>query len=210
MDFFAGSGTSGQAVLELNSKDGGKRKFILVQLPESTGREDYRTISDITKARVGKVITKLNQDSAESNGGNKEDRGFRVFKLAESNFKPWAATVPPDADALTAQLEMHVEHLRIGRTDQDILYEILLKSGFPLTVSLQTIQIAGKTAYSIPNGALFICLERHLTLESIRAMAERRPARVVCLDEGFAGNDQLKANAVHIFRGSGVVSFKTV
>lgn len=78
LDFFAGSGTTAQAVLELNAKDGGHRKFILVQLPEPTGREDYPTIADITKERVRRVIKKLGTDD-----------GFRVFKLAESNFTAW-------------------------------------------------------------------------------------------------------------------------
>ena len=75
---------------------------------------------------------------------------------------------------------------------------------------METLTLAGKTVYSVADGALFICLERELTLELIRAMAEQKPERVVCLDEGFAGNDQLKANAVQIFKTKGVTSFKTV
>ena len=75
---------------------------------------------------------------------------------------------------------------------------------------METLTLAGKTVYSVADGALFICLERELTLELIRTMAEQKPERVVCLDEGFAGNDQLKANAVQIFKTKGVTSFKTV
>ena len=141
---------------------------------------------------------------------SKQDRGFRVFKLAESNFMPWNAEVPHDAPALERQLEMHVDHIREGRTGEDILYEILLKSGFPLTTPVETITLAGLTVHSVAGGALFICLERELTLELIRAMADKKPERVVCLDEGFAGNDQLKANAVQIFKTKAVTSFKTV
>jgi adenine-specific DNA-methyltransferase len=85
---------------------------------------------------------------------------------------------------------------------------MLLKSGFPLTTPVEA--LTGKTVHSVAGGALFICLERELTPELIRAMAERRPERVVCLDEGFAGNDQLKANAVQIFKTKGINSFKTV
>lgn len=94
LDFFAGSGTTAQAVLELNKKDGGNRSFILVQLPEPTGREDYPTIADICKERVRRVIKKLideDQGKLDLDEIKKQDRGFRVFKLGESNFKPWNA-----------------------------------------------------------------------------------------------------------------------
>jgi len=216
LDFFAGSGPLAKAILTQNHDDGGNRRFILVQLPEPTGREDYPTIADICKERVRLVIKKLNKkDTAKGVGlfddnGSQQDRGFRVFKLAESNFKPWNADVPHDAPALERQLELHVDHIREGRTADDILYEILLKSGFPLTTPVETVTLAGLTIYSVASGALFICLELALTLEVIRAMADKKPERVVCLDEGFAGNDQLKANAVQIFKTKGVTSFKTV
>lgn len=213
LDFFAGSGTTAHAVLDLNKQDGGNRKFILVQLPEPTGRPDYPTIADICKERVRRVITKLNDEDEgklDLDSAKQQDRGFRVFKLAESNFTPWDAEMPHDAAALAQQLELHVDHIRAGRTAQDLLYEILLKSGFPLTTPVEPLQLAGKTVYSVAGGALLLCLERVLTLDIIRAMAEHKPERVVCLDAGFAGNDQLKANAAQIFKTKGVTSFKTV
>ena len=223
LDFFAGSGTTAHAVLDLNKQDGGNRKFILVQLPEPTGREDYPTIADITKERVRRVIQNLARGDAE--GAEKKqpdlftsatsapprepDRGFRVFKLAESNFTTWDADQSQDAGDLAVQLLRHIDHIREGRTPDDILHEILLKSGFPLTTSVSTVTLAGKPVYSVANDALFICLSRALTLELIRAMAEKKPARVVCLDAGFAGNDPLKTNAVMIFETQGVY-FQTV
>lgn len=238
LDFFAGSGTTAQAVLELNKQDGSNRKFILVQLPEPTDRKDYPTIADITKERLRRVIKKFDDEDGgklDLEGAKPQDRGFKVFKLAESNFKPWNADVPHDTPALEKQLDLHVDHIREGRTADDLLYEILLKSGFPLTAPVETLRLpphptplppgerekdggalllgereTSKTVYSVAGGALFICLERDLTLELIRAMAEKKPERVVCLDEGFAGNDQLKANAVQIFKTKGVTSFKTV
>ena len=213
LDFFAGSGTTGQAVLELNNQDGGNRKVILVQLPEPTQRTDFPTIAEITKERVRRVIRKLNDEDVEKldlDSKQKLDRGFRVFKLAESNFKPWNADVPHDAPTLEKQLDLHVDHIRDGRTADDLLYEILLKSGFPLTTPVEALKLAGKTVHSVAGGALFICLEDALTLDLIRGMAEKKPERVVCLDEGFAGNDQLKANAVQIFKTKGITSFKTV
>ena len=213
LDFFAGSGTTAHAVLDLNKKDGGNRKFILVQIPEPTGRNDFPTIAEITKERVRRVIRKLNDEEAgtlDLAGGAKQDRGFRAFKLAESNFKAWNADVSHDPRALVQQLELHTAHIREGRSEEDILYEILLKSGFPLTTQIEKIALGGQVAYNIAKGAMFICLERKLTLEVIRALAACKPERVVCLDAGFAGNDQLKTNAVQIFRTNGVTSFKTV
>lgn len=214
LDFFAGSGTTAQAVLELNKQDGRNRKFILVQLPEPTGRQDYPTISDICKERVRRVIKKLNAEDESKlplDGSQKPDRGFKVFKLAESNFNAWNANLPTgDVGALKQQLLLHIDHIREGRTPNDILYEVLLKSGFQLTTPVEKLTMEGKTVFSAAGGALFICLERNLTLELIRSMAEQKPERVVCLDEGFAGNDQLKANAVQIFKTKGITSFKTV
>ena len=136
--------------------------------------------------------------------------GFRVFKLVESNFKPWNAQIPQNSAALTKQLELHIDHIREGRSQRDILYELLLKSGFPLTVPVETLNFAGKEIFSVASGALFICLENELTVEVMRSMAAKKPERVVCLDAGFSGNDQLKANAVQIFKSQGVPSFKTV
>ena len=104
---------------------------------------------------------------------------------------------------------MHVDHLREGRIAPDFLYEILLKSGFPLTAGVEKLALGGVEVFGVAGGALLICLERKLTLDTIRAMAEKKPERVVCLDEGFAGNDQLKTNAVQTFKAKGVV-FRTV
>ena len=225
LDFFGGSGTTGQAVLELNNQDGGNRKFILVQLPEPTDQKDYPTIADITKERVRRVIQKISREDAESAkadadantlnlGGfapsreTKQDLGFKVFKLQGSNFKTWNADVPKDSAAVEAQMEMHIRHIVDGRTQEDLLYEILLKSGFPLTTPIETLTLAGKTVFS--TGTMLICLEKKLTPEVIKEMAARKPERVVCLDEGFAGNDQLKTNAVQTMKTKGVTSFRTV
>jgi len=108
------------------------------------------------------------------------------------------------------QLEMHVHHLVDGRTQEDILFEILLKSGFPLTTPIKELKLADLTVYSIADGAMLICLEKRLTPEVIKEMAALKPERVVCIDEGFAGNDQLKTNAVQTMKTKGVTSFRTV
>ena len=211
LDFFAGTGTTAQAVLELNQQDGGSRKFILVQLPEPTDQAEYPTIAEITKERVRRVIKKINASEAgQLPLEAPQDRGFWVFKLAQSNFNPWNAQLPQDAAALARQLELHIEHIRAERSTDDILYEILLKSGFPLTTPVETLTLAGKQVFSVAGRALLICLEPELTLEVIRAMAALKPQRVVCLDVGFAGNDPLKANAVQIFKTQNIPSFKKI
>lgn len=141
VDFFAGSGTTAHGVLLGNRRATAQRHFICIQLPEpitsdsDAGRNALsigcRTIADICKERVRRVIQKLNDDEAgklDLDGGKKQDRGFRVFKLAESNFKPWNAEVPKDDHTLALQLENHIDHIRDGRTDDDLLYELLLKS----------------------------------------------------------------------------------
>jgi adenine-specific DNA-methyltransferase len=212
LDFFAGSGTTAQAILDLNAADEGSRKFILVQLPEGTGRSDYPTIADIAEERVRRVIRQLADAGAAKlslENGGQQDRGFRVFKLAQSNVKEWDASVAHDVEAVEAQLALSVDHLRHDRNDLDIVYEVLLKSGYPLSSRVSTEDIDGKRAHSLANGGFLICLERSLTLALIRAIAARKPERVLLLDEGFAGNDQLKTNAVQTFKEKNVV-FRTL
>ena len=212
MDFFAGSGTVAQAVLDLNREDGGNRRFILVQLPEPTNRKDFKTIADITKERVRRVIQRSMQEAEGTlDLSNRPKEGFRVLKLATSNFNVWnASTESTTPDALEQQLELHIEHIRRGRYWEDLLYEILLKSGFPLTTPVETFGVEGKAVHSAANGAMLICLDRNLTHETITAIAALKPERVVCLDEGFAGNDQLKTNAVLIMKSKGVTKFQTI
>ena len=222
LDFFAGSGSTAEAVLQLNAEDQANHKFILVQLPEPCNSKErtgkaalkagFPNIAEIAKERVRRAIKRLTTDEAGSLPFDKtfQDRGFRVFKLAESNFTTWDAQVAHESSALHKQLDLHVDHIRDERTPEDIFYELLLKSGFPLTTPVAKQEIGGKTVFTVAGGALVICLERELTLELIRAIAGLKPERVVLLDEGFAGNDQLKANAVQTFRTKGIVKFQTV
>ncbi len=236
LDFFAGSGTTAHAVMAQNAADRCNRRYIMVQLPEvlDPSNRDQKTaadfcdklkkprnIAELTKERLRRAGKKVQQENSLFAG----DFGFRTFKLDQSNFTTWDAGMRHEPEALQRQLELHVDHIRDGRTPDDILYELLLKSGFPLTTPVEKVTFPespgsphpdpllkgeGKVVYSVAGGAMAICLDRELTLDLIRAIAERKPERVVCLDEGFAGNDQLKANAVQIFKTKGVTSFKTV
>jgi len=230
LDFFAGSGTTGQAAIETATEIQANRQFILVQLPEKIDSAKFQSIADVTKERLRRVIKKIeaehvvelkkqqrmldftNADQLATEVGAPKtlDLGFRVFKLDQSNFNAWNSSVEHDSAKVERQLDLHIDHIRDNRTPEDILYELLLKSGFPLTTPVEQQTIEGKTVYSIAGGALMICLDGNLTLRLIRAIAELKPERVVFLDEGFAGNDQLKANAVQTFKTKGVASFRTV
>lgn len=214
LDFFAGSGSTGQAVIAQNIQDGGNRHFILVQLPEPLPKPEtsLRTISDIAKERVRRVIQR-NEKEAEGKLDleSRPKEGFRVLKLATSNFTIWnAATETTTPEALGQQLELHIDHIQKGRASEDLLYEILLKSGFPLATPVETFGIDRKAVHSVANGAMLVCLALQLTHETIKGIADLKPERVVCLDEGFAGNDQLKTNAVLIMKSKGVTKFQTI
>jgi adenine-specific DNA-methyltransferase len=212
LDFFAGSGTSAQAVLDQNREDSGNRTFILVQLPEPTDNEDFKTIAEVTKERVRRVIQRSEKGVEEKlNLGSNSKAGFRVLKLATSNFSVWSATTETiTPDELGHQLDLHIDHIQKGRASEDLLYEILLKSGFALTTPVETFGIDGKAVHSVANGAMLICLALQLTHETIRGIADLKPERVVCLDEAFAGNDQLKTNAVLIMKSKGVTKLQTI
>ena len=220
LDFFSGSCTTAHANLDLNKEDGGNRKFIMVQLPEPTDENSeafkagYKTIADIGKERIRRVIKRIQEEQKQkkdlfSVDKPKLDLGFKVFKLQPSNFKLWDDQVAKEKDAIKNQLEMFVEHINPKSSQEDILYELLLKSGFPLTTKIEQLTMTDKAVFSIDEDAMLICLEKDLTPEVIKAMAEKKPVRVVCLDEGFHGNDQLKTNAVQIMK-SREITFRTV
>ena len=206
LDFFAGSGTTAQAVIELNKEDGGSRNFIMVQLPEPTNNPQLPTISDITKERVRRVITKLDGIDKNTVGA---DRGFKVFKLASSNFKTWDAdATPKDAAGLAQQLKLYVSNVEPGRSPDDILYELLLKAGLPLSAVVEKIT-KPQEFYTVAEGVLLVCLADPILTETLAAMRERKPQRVICLDTAFHGNDQLKTNTVLDMKSAGI-EFRTV
>ncbi len=220
LDFFSGSSSTAHATFDLNKEDRGSRKFIMVQLPEPTDENSeaykagFKTIADIGKERIRRVIKKIQAEHEEKKdlfSGNKPalDLGFKVFKLQPSNFKLWDGEVAKDKDSIERQLALFVEHINPKSSQEDILYEILLKSGFPLSTTIEKIKLAKKTVFSLADGSMFICLEKELTPEVIKAMAEQKPIRVVCLDEGFKANDQLKTNAVQIMKTRNI-TFRTV
>jgi len=170
LDFFAGSATTAQAVYELNVEDGGNRRFIMVQLPEvcdeasDAFKAGFKTITEIGVARCKKVAEKINVEKPKYDG----DLGFKFFKLAKSNIMLWN----PDRRDLEKSLLSHQEHLIEGRTEQDVLYELLLKRGVDLAAPIESRDVAGKKLYSIGYGVLFAFLDESIDREQVEDIAQ--------------------------------------
>jgi len=156
LDFFAGSSSAAHAVMELNSKDNESRRFLMVQLPEkcSEKSEPYKkgvkTISEISIERVRRAAATY-QDSDDANSS---DYGFKLFKLSNSNLRLWN----PERADLEESLLSHEDHIVQGRSEQDVLFELLLKRGVDLAVPIELREVDGRTIYSIGYGVLFACL----------------------------------------------------
>jgi adenine-specific DNA-methyltransferase len=208
LDFFAGSASLASGVMLQSEIDESRRRWIMVQLPEpcTEGSEafkaGFRTIAEIGKERIRRASRKIADaggNQLDINRNANLDLGFKTFKLDRSNFRLWNGNLASDEE-LGWQIDMHVDHLAPTSTADDVLYELLLKAGFSLATNVQIIELAGKQVFSVEDGALLICLEKEITAELIDALAEANPLQVICLDEAFKGNDQLKANAVQTFK----------
>ena len=214
LDFFAGSGSTGHAVWRYNLKASGGHRYILVQLPEPIDDHAFgaKTIAELTRQRLIRAAKKLSGEYPDQSG----DLGFRVFKLAESNLRAWE----PELVDLEGTLLANAEHIVPGRTEQDILYELLLKLGLDLCVPIETKQIAAKTVQSIGGGALIACLADGLTKDVVENLSagivawwkELAPAvetRVVFKDSGFA-DDVAKTNMAAILNQNGILDVRSL
>jgi adenine-specific DNA-methyltransferase len=199
LDFYAGSGTTGEALI---LEKGVNAKFILVQLPEKVEGESesgknaislgYSFVSEISRDRIKKICEKHFQ--------NVDGIGFKTFKLDKSNFKRWQKILPDtSAEKVIEQLELHIEHIEHGAKQSDLLYEVLIKAGYKPTAKVESSNIAGGTIYTVEDGEMLICLDENISKELVDAVIELSPPQFVCLDSAFSGNDQLKANAVQTF-----------
>lgn len=210
LDFFSGSATTAHATMQLNAEDGGNRKFILVQLPEKLDenseayKDGYETICDIGEERIRRAGEKIKEDLDETQT-NDLDIGFKVFQLDSSNIREWNI----DFDSLEDRLDLFETPFIEGRTQLDIVYEIMLKQGLELTDSIDSILVEGKTVYDIGNGNIFICLEDKIEMNVSKAIIEkwnqygRETSNVVLSDAGFAGNDSDKLNCIELLKDAG-------
>lgn len=227
LDFFCGSGTTGHAVMAANSKDNGSRRYIVVQLPEPLDSSDKtqktsadfcdriskpRTISELTKERLRRAATKLKAESPMFAG----DTGFRVFKLDKSNIREWN----PDPENLAQTLLDSHEHILEGRTEADIVYELLLKLGLDLCVPMESRTVAGKSVGAVGGGVLMLCLAEKISAKEVEPIAagivawhkELAPAgdsTVVFRDSAFA-DDVAKTNMAAILAQNGLENVRSL
>ena len=212
VDFFAGSGTTGHAVWATNASDKGSRRFILVQLPEPTGREDFPTISEITKERLRRAAEKLK--ATDTTGAS--DTGFRVFKLDYSNIRPWQGT----GVAVEKLLWDNLDHLVEGRSENDLLYELLLKRGLDLCVPIAGRTFANKEVHAIGGGVLMACFATSISAAEVEVLAmgmvnwhkELAPVgdtTCVFRDSGFA-DDVAKTNMAAILEQNGIQNVRSL
>src|SRR5690606_25725239 len=227
MDFFAGSGTTGHAVMAQNALDGGRRRYVLVQLPEPLDPENKdqkvaadlceslgkpRNIAELTKERLRRAAKKIKDENPMFAG----DLGFRVFKLDSSNIRAWE----PDRDNLEQTLLDSMEHIKPDRTESDVLYELLLKLGLDLCVPIESRTFAGKEVHSVGGGVLMACLAPKIERTEVEALAQGivdwhkalAPAgdtTCVFRDSAFA-DDVAKTNMAAILEQHGITNVRSL
>ena len=203
MDFFSGSGTSAEAVLRANSEDGGKRKFIMIQLPESLDNQDYPTICQLAEERirlVGKRILeeqKTSQvDGTDDAKVRKLDVGFRVLKLDSSNMKDVYYKPSDVTNDLFAQTE---DNIKEDRTDEDLLFQVMLELAVPLSAKIRSEEICGRKTMVVDDNYLIACFDKDITDEVVTDIAKRKPQYFVMRDSS-AMDDSVITNFETIFQ----------
>lgn len=233
IDLFAGSCSTAHAIMDLNREDGSNRKFIMVQLPEPCDEKSeafkagYKTIAEIGKERIRRAGEKILAESKEkqkkdaednpllvSDSDNKDsvlDIGFKVFKLDTSNIVPWDG----EFDSVEQDLFDAVDNIKSDRSEEDILYEILLKYGLDLTLPIEERTIEGKKVYILGLGALVICLDKEVSIEAVEGIGKLKEElhpevmRVVFKDSGFK-DDVVKTNAIQILKRYDIEDVKSL
>ena len=212
LDFFAGSASTGHAVMTVNAAQKSRRRYILVQLPEPTNRSKYGTICDIAEERLRGAAKRIRDENPMFAG----DLGFRVFKLDSSNIRAWE----PDRNDLDETLLDAVEHLKADRSDADVLYELLLKRGLDLCVPIEQRAVAGKEVLAVGGGVLLACLSDRIALDEVEALAQgivewhqtlAPPADTTCVfrDSAFA-DDVAWTNLATILEQHGITKVRSL
>lgn len=223
LDFFAGSGTTAHAVMQLNKEDGGNRKYICVQLPEQCNENSeaykagYKTIAEISKERIRRAGAKIRKEVEMEQAKQKEqlsfdekqtvtklDLGFKVFKLSDSNFKQWRDIKGSNKEGWQQQIINFLDPVAENATIDNIVYELLLKSGKDLNSVIER-----KEGYYLINDNELILMLESATQDVVNSVLAEHPNKVIALDRLFEGNDQLKTNTVLQMRDAGI-EFKTI
>ncbi len=209
LDFFSGSATTAHAVMQLNAEDGGNRQFIMVQLPEVTDEKSeafkagYKNICEIGKKRIRRAGAKIKEQNADV------DVGFKVLKLDTSNLNKWDDTPLASTETadLFARMDGMIESIKKGRTELDVVYEVMLKLGIPATYKVTENNLNGRKVYSIgEDGLVLVCLDGSnggITPEDISAMCDLTPAKIVAAEEAFK-DDIALSNAYYISKDKGI------
>lgn len=209
LDFFSGSATTAHAVIQLNAEDGGNRQFIMVQLPELTDEKSeaykagYKNICEIGKERIRRAGAKIKAEHPEV------DTGFKVFKLDASNLIKWDDTPILDNNTqdLFTRMNNMVESIKTDRTELDVVYEVMLKLGIPVTYKIFETQVNGRKVYSIgEDGLVLVCLDKSnggITPEDITAMCDLAPKKIIAAEEAFK-DDIALSNAYYISKDKGI------
>ena len=193
LDFFSGSATTAHAVMQLNAEDGGNRKFICVQLPEKTDEQSeaykagYTNICEIGKERIRRAGEKIKQDNKDKQGIENLDIGFKVFKLDSSNLVKWDNTPTTDVEEVKKRVQQSLFYLVEGREDIDLVYEVMLKRGLPLTSTVEECVFDGVKAFFVnsPSDKMLICLDP-VTISAVEKMAESTAEVCIFADRCFA------------------------
>lgn len=200
LDFFAGSATTADAVMQLNAEDGGNRKYILCTLDEQVADKSaakeagYETIDQISRERIRRAAKKIQEEHPATVG--KQDFGFRAYKLDSSNFKEVSQT--PDSFSQESLFDS-VSNIKDGRTDLDLLFQIMLTWGMELSLPIAKTQIDGIAVYNVADGALIACFADEISESVLRQIAKEEPLRAVFKDESFT-NSAAKINLGQIFK----------
>ncbi|MGP1451123.1 MAG: site-specific DNA-methyltransferase, partial [Wolinella sp.] len=211
LDFFSGSGTTAHAVMQLNAEDGGNRRFICVQLPEETDEKSearkagFDTIADIAKERIRRAGRQISDSLRDT---QRVDTGFKVFKLAKSNFKQWQNPKNRDSEALKQQISLFQDVVESHATTENMAYELALRLGFPLTDKIEFSEnvVWLDNASNTRKTALLLERADQALLDKIRSQS---PLKVFALDKVFNGDDALKTNAASQFKDANI-AFETL
>ena len=200
-DFFVGSGTTGHAVWEQNMQDKKNRKFILIQLPELCDKESqaykagYETIADICKERIRRAAKKIKEESKRQKlAGAKQDLGFKVFKLAKSNYRIWEDYDGKDADELKKQAELFSKPLVDGYDDINVIYEVIVKEGYDLNSKIEKADVSTNKVYRVTDGdsSFFITLDAKINAKTLDRLDLQKDTTLVCIDDSL--DDSQKNN----------------
>jgi adenine-specific DNA-methyltransferase len=193
LDFFAGSGTTADAVMQMNATDGGKRRVILVQLEEPISHAKYGTLAEVTKARL-RALYAIKSEVTLTRPDL--DTGFRVLKIDVSNMKDVFYT--PD-ESKQGDLLKQIDNIREDRTPEDLLFQVLVDWGVDLALPIAQETIDGKTVFFVDGNALAACFDQDVTDDLVKEIAKRKPLRAVFRDSSYS-NDSVKINVEQIFK----------